>query len=228
MRIERESLVGSPRSVGDCVTGGRVRPIVRMPDPLLRRAARTCAPGDPRVAEVVADLVQTMAAHAGCRGLSAPQIGHLLRIVAVDVAGPAGDGTRPGPLVLVNPQLVMATGTQTAHEKCLSVPNAVASVRRADRILVVAFSAGGETMTLERAGAEAAVLQHELDHLDGLLTLDRLQSLSDLSPPVWGGPLRPEDATRPGGPPASPVGTCPVCESPVVVEGLCLSCWEVC
>ena len=228
MRIEREGLVGSPRSVGDCVTGGRVRPIVRMPDPLLRRAARTCAPGDPRVTEVMADLVQTMAAHPGCRGLSAPQIGHLLRIVAVDVAGPAGGGTSPGPLVLVNPQLVMAAGAQTGPERCLSVPNAVASVRRAGRILVVAFGAGGETMTLECRDTEAAVLQHELDHLDGLLTVDRVRSLSDLSPPVWGGPLRAEEGGPPGSLPASPVGTCPVCESPVVVEGLCLSCWEVC
>jgi peptide deformylase len=169
-----------------------------------------------------------MAAHPGCRGLSAPQIGHLLRIIAVDIAGPAGDGSGHGPLVLVNPQLVMATGNQTGPERCLSVPNVVASVRRADRVVVVAFGAGGETMTLERRGAEAAVLQHELDHLDGLLTLDRLRSLSDLSPPVPGGALRLESATQPGGSPASPVGTCPACESPVVVEGLCLSCWEVC
>jgi peptide deformylase len=136
-----------------------------------------------------------MAAHAGCRGLSAPQIGHLLRIVAVDVAGPAPDGSRTGPLVLVNPQLVTATGLETGLEVCLSVPNAVASVRRADAILIVALGAEGGTMTLEGSGAEAAVLLHELDHLDGLLMLDRLRSLSDLSPPPAWPPNSPGDAS---------------------------------
>jgi peptide deformylase len=206
MRIERESLVGSPRSGSDCVTGGRVRPIIRMPDPLLRRSARPCAPGDPGVAEVVADLTRTMTRHPGCRGLSAPQIGQLLRIVAVDVAGPTHDGARAGPLVLVDPQLVSATGAWTGSETCLSIPGVVADVQRADHLLVVAFSGEGETTTLELMGSDAALLQHELDHLDGLLTLDRLQSLSDLSPLPAGPPTLPVDASSrlPSGDPARP------------------------
>jgi peptide deformylase len=198
MRIERELPVGHPRrssswlngsvcrtDASDCRTGGRVRPIIRMPDPLLRRAARACVPGDPSVAAVARDLVRTMAVHPGCRALSAPQIGRLLRIVALDVRAPArtvAAGGPGGPLLLVNPQLVVASGVRTLPERCLSVPHVVANVRRADDILVVAFSPEGGTTTLELRGAEAALLLHQLDHLDGVLTLDRLESLSDLSP----------------------------------------------
>jgi peptide deformylase len=126
-----------------------------------------------------------MARSPGCRALSAPQIGQLLRIVAIDVppSATAGSTWRPdGPLVLVNPQLVVASGVRTETERCLSIPNVVASVRRAEDILVVAFSPGGQTIALELQGADAALLLHALDHLDGVLTLDRLQSLSDLSP----------------------------------------------
>ena len=202
MRMEREHPVGHLRGcsdwlsiskveAGDCSTGGRVRPIIRMPDPLLRRAARGCAPGDPGVAEAARDLVRTMALHPACRALSAPQIGRLLRIVAVDLSPlarltgpqrPEGPEGAPAPVVLVNPQLVVASGLRTEPERCLSIPNVVATVRRADDILVIGFSPEGGTATLELQGTDAALLLHELDHLDGVLMLDRLESLSDLSP----------------------------------------------
>jgi peptide deformylase len=182
MRMERNGPVGSSRGESDFPFEGQVRPIVRMPEPLLRRVARPCSPIDPDVLQVAADLLRTMQAHPGCRGLSAPQIGRLMRIVAVDVAGDPSTGSRGGPLVLVNPQLVVASGIWTECEGCVSIPNVVANVRRANRVLVVASSFEGGTVSLETSGLGARVLLHELDHLDGVVILDRLRSLSDLSP----------------------------------------------
>lgn len=180
--MEQDRVDGSPRGRALLAPEGRVRPIVRVPDPLLRRVARPCSPRDPDVLEVAADLAQTLGAHPTCRGLSAPQIGRLLRIVAVNVTGDARAEVSHGPLVLVNPELVVTTGTRVGREGCLSIPSVVANVRRASRILVVAWSVEAVPITLETSGFEARVVQHELDHLDGVLILDRIRSLSDLSP----------------------------------------------
>ena len=186
MRKERDRVDGSAWGQLFDVAGGQVRPIVRMPDPLLRRVARPCSPFDPDVLQVASDLVRTMREHTGCRGLSAPQVGELMRIVVVDVTGDARAAASHGLLVLVNPELVVATGTRVGREGCVSIPDLVANVRRANRILVVASSVEGDRISLESSGFEARVLQHELDHLDGVLILDRVRSLSDLSPRTHG------------------------------------------
>jgi peptide deformylase len=182
MRTDWDGPVASTRRGSGSLFEGRVRPIVRMPEPLLRRVARACPPGDADVVQVAADLLRTMQANPCCRGLSAPQIGRLLRIVAVEMAAGLAGGPGEGPLVLVNPQLVFATDVRTGREGCASIPNVVANVRRASRVLVVASSLQGGTVSVRASGLGARVLLHELDHLDGVVILDRLRSLSDLSP----------------------------------------------
>lgn len=151
---------------------GRVRPIAVYPARILKQVA---APAQADEAErVAADLVETMRAHERCVGLAAPQIGDLVRIVAVDVSGHPKAETSNGLVVLVNPRVVVAEGSEVAREGCLSIPDLTANVRRATRIVVA--HAGGD---VECLGFEARCVQHELDHLDGILFLDRVESLVD-------------------------------------------------
>jgi peptide deformylase len=109
-----------------------------------------------------------------CVGLAAPQIDHPARVAVVDVSEHPKAKTDNGLLVLANPRIVEAEGSEVAREGCLSIPDLTANVRRARRI-VVEHAAG----TVESLGFEARCVQHELDHLDGILFLDRVESLVD-------------------------------------------------
>ena len=124
------------------------------------------------VERVGADLVDTMRSFPRCVGIAAPQIGELVRMVAVDVTDHPKATTCHGLLVLANPRVVLASGAEVAREGCLSIPDLTANVRRATRIVVEA----GDRV-IESEGFEARCLLHELDHLDGLLFLDRVDSL---------------------------------------------------
>jgi peptide deformylase len=121
------------------------------------------------------DLLDTMRSFGRCVGLAAPQIGELCRVIAVDVSEhPKGEADNNGLLVLANPRILEAQGSDVAREGCLSIPDLTANVRRATRI-VVEHTQG----TMESRGFEARCIQHEIDHLDGLLFLDRVESLVD-------------------------------------------------
>ena len=113
-----------------------------------------------------------------CVGLAAPQLDHLVRMVAVDVTGHKKATTQNGLLVLVNPIVVEAEGAEVGREGCLSIPHLTANVRRATTIRVEAQSPDGEELSVESEAFEARCLQHEIDHLDGLLFLDRVDSLA--------------------------------------------------
>ena len=161
---------------------GAPRTVLVAPDPLLRRVARRCPEVNSRVAALVADLLATMRSHPGCVGLAAPQIGALARVVAVDVTADPRASDAHGTLLLVNPEIVLSSGSQPGREGCLSLPGLTASIRRAARVVIAGLSIRGEDVLIEARGFEARVLQHELDHLDGVLINDRVESLADLSP----------------------------------------------
>jgi peptide deformylase len=149
------------------------RQVLLYPDPTLKQVAAP-AQTDGAVA-VGRDLVDTMRSFERCVGLAAPQIGELTRVIAVDVRShPKADAQNNGLMILANPRIVDRQGSEVAREGCLSIPDLTANVRRATRI-VVEHAEG----TLESAGFEARCLQHELDHLDGILFLDRVESLVD-------------------------------------------------
>ena len=110
-----------------------------------------------------------------CVGLAAPQIGELSRVIAVDVREhPKAGAANNGLLVLANPRIVEAEGSEVAREGCLSIPDLTANVRRATHDRGRARRGHGESQ-----GFEARCLQHEIDHLDGILFLDRVESLVD-------------------------------------------------
>src|SRR4051794_33082361 len=150
------------------------REVLRYPHPALKQRARALAPEErEEAARVTADLLDTMDAFGHCVGLAATQLGEMVRIVVVDVSEHPKATTSNGRLVLVNPRIVHAEGAKVGREGCLSIPELTANVRRATTI-ELAHDDG----MVRSEGFEARCLQHELDHLDGRLFLDRVDSLT--------------------------------------------------
>jgi peptide deformylase len=157
-------------------------PILRYPHPLLKQRCRELdlVTDAELLARAVADLVDTMRGQPRCVGLAAPQIGHALRLVAVDCTGHPKADSNHGLLVLVNPVIDRAEGDELGREGCLSIPDLTANVRRATLVAVSATTPDGGRVAIESNAFEARVIQHELDHLDGILFLDRIASKQDL------------------------------------------------
>ena len=148
------------------------RPVLLYPDPVLKQVAVPAQADE--VDAVAAELLATMQSYERCAGIAAPQIGALVRVAVVDVSEHPKAETSNGLLILANPRIVQAEGSDVAREGCLSLPDVTANVRRATRVVVQHL--GG---SVECVGFEARAVQHELDHLDGVLFLDRVESLVD-------------------------------------------------
>ncbi len=136
--------------------------------PVLREASKPVAVVDDAVRRFIADLFETMYAAKGV-GLAANQVGVATRIAVVD----AEDAR----LVLVNPKIVEASGKETGEEGCLSIPELYGDVTRPDRVVVEALDEQGQPWRRELTGLPARAVQHEIDHLDGILFLDHLSLL---------------------------------------------------
>ncbi len=147
-----------------------VRPIVLYPDPILRRACPEVSQFGPHLSGLVADLAETMYAAPGV-GLAAPQIGVSARVAVVDVT-PAAPGSRLH--VLVNPRIVEREGLETDSEGCLSIPGLTEKVDRPLRVKVAAHDVEGRPFETVAEGFLARAFCHEIDHLDGVLFIDRL------------------------------------------------------
>ena len=146
---------------------------------MLKAYARPLVAGELAPARQVAgDLLDTMRAQPRCVGIAAPQIGELVRIVTVDVTDHPKATACHGELVLVNPVVMSSSGAEVAREGCLSIPDLTANVRRATNAVIEGRERDGATRTVETEGFEARCLLHELDHLDGILFLDRVDSLA--------------------------------------------------
>ncbi len=156
-----------------------ILPILKFPDPLLKERSAPVARVDGEVSSVIDDLLETMRASPGGVGIAAPQVGVLQRIIAVDVSNHKRGGREEnhGLLVLVNPEILARGGKQLVREGCMSVPDYTANVQRAQWVLVDALDRGGKQLILEAIGFEAVAIQHEMDHLDGVLFLDRVVSV---------------------------------------------------
>ena len=150
-----------------------VRPVRIFGDPVLRERARDVRDFDDTLRALVADLYETMAAYSGV-GLAANQVGVAQRVFVVDV--PHEDGTRDR-FAVVNPVLDQKRGKDMAEEGCLSMPGILEEVQRATSVRVRGFDENGQPLERVVTGFLARAIQHETDHLDGVLFTDRLSLL---------------------------------------------------
>lgn len=146
-------------------------PILEYPDPRLRIRAERVTVVDEDVKRLVEDMFETMYTAPGI-GLAATQVDVHKRIIVIDVS----DG-RDQPYCFINPEIVTADGRDSFEEGCLSVPGLYEFVERAERIKVKALDRNGEPFELEADGLLAVAIQHELDHLNGVLMIDKLSAL---------------------------------------------------
>jgi peptide deformylase len=149
--------------------------ILKYPDPRLKNESEPVTEFDSKLHDFIADLDETMNASPGGVGIAAPQVGNFQRIVIVDVSSKKKI-KHHGYMVLVNPEITEWDGFEIGREGCMSVPDYTGNVVRATKIHLIAQNADGETQEYDMEGYEARAVQHELDHLDGLLFIDRLVS----------------------------------------------------
>ena len=140
-------------------------------DAVLRRRAQPVHEVTPDVRRLAEDMIETMYDEAGI-GLAAPQIGASIRLMVV------GDERGRNPRALVNPAITEQGGSVTAEEGCLSIPGIFADVARAEWVQVEAHDLEGQPVSIRAKGFHARVLQHEMDHLDGILFIDRLDAVT--------------------------------------------------
>ncbi|MDQ0317373.1 peptide deformylase [Amorphus orientalis] len=150
------------------------RPILVIPDPVLRKVAEPVAAVDDDVRALVDDMLETMYAAPGI-GLAAPQIGVLERIVVLDVAG---DEEEKAPMALINPEITWQSEETRVHQEgCLSIPEYYEEVERPAEVTVRYLDRDGAAQEITADGILATCIQHEIDHLNGVLFIDYLSRL---------------------------------------------------
>lgn len=159
-----------------------IRSVVRYPAHVLKTPAAALDPGPDAIA-LAQDLLDTMRSSPACVGIAAPQIGIGARAFALDVTGHRKARSCAGLVVMINPEIVDHDGTDAAREGCMSLPELTGNVRRAERVRVRGLTPDGEVLEIEADAFEARAFQHEIDHLNGLLFLDRVVSkVADVFP----------------------------------------------
>jgi peptide deformylase len=153
-----------------------VRPVLRVPDRVLKQRARPVGAVDDAARALAVDLVDTMRASPACVGLAAPQIGVGLRAFVIDITGHRKARSCHGEVVLFDPEILVCSDPVHGREGCMSVPDLTGDVARWTEVVVRGVGVDGEERVLQTDAFEARAVQHELDHLDGLLFLDRVSS----------------------------------------------------
>lgn len=144
-----------------------IRQIRTLGEDVLRATAKEVTEVTPRIRELIQDMFDTMYDSNGV-GLAAPQVGIRKRIVVIDVTG-------EDPIALINPKILSSDGEQTGYEGCLSVPGKSGIVTRANHVVVEAYNQDMEKITVEGEELMARALQHEIDHLDGIMYVDKVE-----------------------------------------------------
>ena len=152
-----------------------LREVLQFPDRRLKQVSEPVARVTDEIRELARDMLEVMYDEPGI-GLAAPQVGAPIRLIVVDVQW-TEEGNERNPRVLVNPEVVRAEGTLVWNEGCLSVPDFQAEVERAERVRLRATDLDGNPVEIETSGLEAVCFQHEIDHLDGILFIDRISRL---------------------------------------------------
>jgi len=152
-----------------------LREVLKFPDPRLKRVSEPIGEITDAVRELARDMCEVMYDEPGI-GLAAPQVGEAIRLIVVDTDW-TEDGVDRNALVVVNPVLSSPEGTIVWNEGCLSVPDFQADVERAERITLCGLDLEGRPIEERAEGLRAVCFQHELDHLDGILFIDRISRL---------------------------------------------------
>ncbi len=159
-----------------------IRPLVILPDPLLKQASEPVRPDEPGLKDLARDMLDTMYDAPGI-GLAAVQIGVMKRVVVIDVSKPRAEDDKlteaeKDPIVLLNPEIVWQSEEMRVHEEgCLSIPDFYEEVERPDRIRVRFQDLEGQAQEIEADGLLATCIQHEIDHLNGVLFIDHISRL---------------------------------------------------
>ncbi len=156
-----------------------VRPILTSEHPALRQKAKKVKRVDASTQKLIDEMFESMHAANGL-GLAAPQIGVSLRVLVIELPKDKEDPGSGEPIALVNPEIVKSEGEQFGEEGCLSIPGYVGMVRRAMKVSVKGLNRKGKEVRVKSEGLLARALQHEIDHLDGVLFTDRLEKPEDL------------------------------------------------
>ena len=151
--------------------------VLKIPHPLLKTRAHLVEPDTPGLQDFIDSMVETMYLHPRCVGVAATQFGKPWRVIVVDASRVEKAGTRHGKVVILNPWIVRREGKRLLREGCLSVPDYTGNVFRSEAVEVQGKDRSGRAVTIKSDGFEAIVFQHEVDHLDGQLFLDRVASL---------------------------------------------------
>ncbi|MBZ0188987.1 MAG: peptide deformylase [Candidatus Obscuribacterales bacterium] len=154
-----------------------ILPVLTYPDKRLKLPSLEVDRHDPELPVLIADLIETMNSSPGCIGLAAPQCDIHKRVLVVDVSRNPNMKQKLGLVILVNPIIIAQSGKNTAREGCLSIPHLIANVTRAKRISLTATNQEGTEVIIDASGFEARAILHEIDHLDGILFLDRVSLL---------------------------------------------------
>jgi len=153
-----------------------VRPVLRVPERVLKERAVPVGTVDDAARALAVDLVDTMRASPACVGLAAPQIGVGLRAFAMDITGHRKARSCHGEVVLFDPEILVCSDPVHGREGCMSVPDLTGDVARSTLVVVRGITVDGTERVLRTDAFEARAVQHEIDHLDGLLFLDRVSS----------------------------------------------------
>ncbi|HYA39863.1 MAG TPA: peptide deformylase [Syntrophobacteraceae bacterium] len=166
-----------------------ILPICTYPDPVLRQKAKRVKNIDDSVQRLIDDMIETMYNAPGI-GLAANQVGRPLSVLVVDIQR---EESEFGLIVLINPEMVSAQGKTISEEGCLSVPEYFAKVTRHEEVVVRGFNRKGEKVEIAAGGLVAIALQHEMDHLEGKLFIDRINMVAkDIFKRKWKKKLREE------------------------------------
>lgn len=170
-----------------------VKPIITLDDPILREKSKKVSRFGERLEELVEDMFDSLHAVGGL-GLAAPQIGVLRRVFVIEIPAEVDEeGKEIAPAeryVMVNPEIVRSRGEEEMEEGCLSIPGYRGLVKRATSLVIKGQDLKGRRIRYRGQGTLAQAFQHEIDHLDGILYLDRLESFDDL----WRIETKKEDA----------------------------------
>ncbi len=150
--------------------------ILTVPDQRLKQVSEDVDIFDDELQAFIDDLEETRRSGPGAVGIAAPQVGRLQRIIIVDVSNTKKPVPNHGHMVLVNPEITEWNGFEMGREGCLSIPDYTGNVIRATSIKLKALDRYGSPLEYEMEGFEARAIQHELDHLDGMLFIDRVVS----------------------------------------------------